>query len=123
MYDSWGRCVSIDGSMKDSLGEKNPFSYRGYYYDTETGLYYLSNRYYDPEIGRFISPDTTDILGVDSDLYDKNLYAYCDNNPVMRKDSNGELWIAAVAVGVAAQYAGDESLCDIGAGNCQDSCQ
>lgn len=73
----------------------------------ETGFYLTGTRYYDSEIGRFISPDTTDILGVDSDLYDKNLYAYCDNNPVMRKDSSGELWIAAVAVGVATQYAGD----------------
>ncbi len=58
-------------------------------------------------VGRFISPDTTNILGVDRDLYDKNLYAYCDNNPVMRKDSNGELWITAIAVGIATQYAGD----------------
>ena len=75
--------------------------------DAETGFYYVSSRYYDPEIGRIISPDTTDILGIDSDLYDKNLYAYCDNNPIMRKDSSGELWITAVTVGVATQYAGD----------------
>ena len=77
------------------------------YYSEETGFYYVSSRYYDSEVGRFISPDTTDVLGVDSDLYDKNLYAYCDNNPVMRKDSNGELWIVAVGAGLATQYVGD----------------
>ena len=104
-YDSWGKVIEISGNQE--LGKRNPFRYRGYYYDEETGFYYVSSRYYDPEVGRFISPDTTDILGADSDLYDKNLYAYCDNNPVMRKDSSGELWIAAVAVGVATQYAGD----------------
>ena len=58
----------------------------------ETGFYYLNSRYYDPEIGRFISADTTDILGVQSNLYDKNLYAYCDNNPVSRKDTSGFIW-------------------------------
>ena len=102
-YDSWGRVMSIDGSMKDSLGERNPFRYRGYYYDTETGLYYLKNRYYDPEIRRFISTDSIDVLEVQNDLYDKNLYAYCDNNPVMRKDGNGQVWTAAmITVGIMA---------------------
>jgi RHS repeat-associated protein len=81
------------------MAQLNPFRYRGYYYDAETGFYYLENRYYDPEIGRFINADTTDILGVSGDLYDKNLYAYCDNNPVMREDVSGEFWnIAAGAV-------------------------
>lgn len=114
VYDVWGKVLSIsDGNGNDITGNAghvaniNPLRYRGYYYDAATGFYYVSSRYYDPEVGRFISPDTTDILGADSDLYDKNLYAYCDNNPVMRKDSSGELWIAAVAVGVATQYAGD----------------
>ncbi len=103
-YDSWGKVIEISGNQE--LGKRNPFRYRGYYYDEETGFYYVSSRYYDPEVGRFISPDTTDILGADSDLYDKNLYAYCDNNPVMRKDSSGELWIAAVAAGVTALIPG-----------------
>lgn len=71
-------------------------------------MYYVGSRYYDPEVGSFVNPDTTDILGADSELYDKNLYAYCDNNPVMRMDSDGELWIAALAagavVGVVSQY-------------------
>ena len=50
----------------------------------DLGLYYVSSRYYDPDVGRFISADRTDILGVSNNLYDKNLYAYCDNNPVKR---------------------------------------
>ena len=62
-------------------------------------MYYLGSRYYDPEVGRFINADTTEILDVSNDLYDKNLYAYCDNNPVMRKDADGELWITALVVG------------------------
>ncbi len=106
-YDSWGRLTGVMDQTGINLGRMNPFRYRGYCYDDETGFYYVSKRYYDPEVGRFISADTTDILGVSNDLYDKNLYAYCDNNPVMRKDSSGEIWIAAVAAGVAAQYTGD----------------
>ncbi len=59
----------------------------------ETGLYYLGRRYYDPEIGRFISADTTDVLTVSTTaLTDKNLYAYCDNNPVVRRDESGAIW-------------------------------
>ncbi|MCI6005708.1 MAG: RHS repeat-associated core domain-containing protein, partial [Blautia sp.] len=101
-YDSWGRVMSITGSMKDSLGERNPFRYRGYYYDTETGLYYLKNRYYDPEIRRFISTDSIDVLEVQNDLYDKNLYAYCDNNPVMRHDLTGNIWGFVLSLGIGA---------------------
>ena len=92
-YDSWGKLMKTTGASAATVGRLNPFRYRGYCYDEETGFYYVSSRYYDPEVGRFISADTTDILGVSSDLYDKNLYAYCDNNPVMREDINGEFWI------------------------------
>ena len=70
----------------------NPFDYRGYYYDTETGLYYCQSRYYDPEVDRFLNADTTDILVAKKDVYDKNLFAYCDNNPVVRYDTGGEFW-------------------------------
>ena len=79
--------------MAATLGTQNPFRYRGYYYDNETGLYYVSSRYYDPEIGRFINADTTDVLtATPMALTDKNLFAYCDNNPVMRADNGGEFW-------------------------------
>ena len=74
-----------------TLAELNPFRYRGYYYDTETGLYYLKTRYYDPEIGRFITID--DLSYLDSDTINGlNLYAYCGDNPVMRTDSQGTNW-------------------------------
>ena len=69
----------------------NPFRYRGYYYDTETGLYYLKTRYYDPEIGRFITIDDTSYLDPDT-INGLNLYAYCGDNPVMRVDENGNAW-------------------------------
>jgi len=71
----------------------NPIRYRGYYYDDETGLYYLQSRYYDAEIGRFISADSTSILiATPTKLTDKNLFAYCDNDPVNRKDDGGQFW-------------------------------
>lgn len=56
-YDSWGKVVSITGEMADTVGVQNPFRYKGYYYDHETGMYYVKNRYYDPEIKRFICAD------------------------------------------------------------------
>ena len=56
-YNAWGKLLNITGSLAATVGVKNPFRYRGYYYDTETGLYYLKSRYYNPEIGRFISAD------------------------------------------------------------------
>ena len=72
-YTSYGTC-SISGNT--SLGNENPFRYKGYYYDVETSLYYLNTRYYDPEIGRFISPDSVDYLDPQS-INGLNLYAYC----------------------------------------------
>lgn len=85
-YDSWGKVTAIEGDQ--NLGKKNPLRYRGYYWDEETGLYYLASRYYDPEVGRFISIDDTSALGIASTRFtNKNLYAYCDNNPMVRKES------------------------------------
>ena len=76
------------------LATINPLMYRSYYLDVETGyhFYYLNSRYYMADLGRFVSADTTDILSVQSDLYDKNLFAYCDNNPVHRVDTTGFVW-------------------------------
>nr|WP_320023958.1 RHS repeat-associated core domain-containing protein [uncultured Acetobacterium sp.] len=91
LYDSWGKLISITGSLKDTVGLKNPFRYRGYYYDTETGFYYLNSRYYDPEVGRFINPDI--IMGAgDKDPMAYNLFLYCNNNPVNRQDPSGCSW-------------------------------
>ena len=125
-YDAWGNILSCTGSMADTLGTYNPLRYRGYVYDQETGLYYVSSRYYDPEIGRFISPDTTDVLtATPMGLTDKNLYAYCDNNPVVRVDHGGEFWnvVIGAAIGgaislvssiVSEAIEGDFSWKDVG---------
>ena len=89
-YDAWGKLVKLEDSTANSVGTQNPFRYRGYYYDTETSLYYLQSRYYDPEVGRFINADaftSTDISGALS----TNMFAYCENNPVAREDPSGEL--------------------------------
>ena len=77
--------------------------------DSGTGLYYLHNRYYDPQTCRFINADTTDILAAKGDLYDKNLFAYCDNNPVARVDYGGDIWhwLVGAAVSAASVYVGD----------------
>ena len=88
-YDSWGKLLSITGSLKDTVGVQNPFRYRGYYYDNETGMYYLKNRYYDPDLRRFISADKY-VIGTDRIL--PNMYMYCGNNPVNNYDENGNLF-------------------------------
>ena len=118
-YDAWGNPISTTGSMANTLGILNPLRYRGYVYDQETGLYYVSSRYYDPEIGRFINADDIAYLGTGG-LTSYNLFAYCGNNPVMGYDPYGtfDFWgfakgvgrivtgIAAVAAGVAVCVAG-----------------
>ena len=94
-YDAWGRVVeeTANGSIGNFLKECNALKYRGYYYDSDMGLYYLNSRFYNPEICRFISADTIElVLASQSTLSDKNLYAYCDNNPVMRRDESGAVW-------------------------------
>ena len=86
-YDAWGDLVSISGSLYNTVGSINPFRYRSYYYDTETGFYYLNSRYYDPNTGRFINADG--IIGANQDLLSGNLFTYCSNNPVMFCDPSG----------------------------------
>ncbi|MBQ2478980.1 MAG: RHS repeat-associated core domain-containing protein [Erysipelotrichales bacterium] len=90
-YDAWGKPISVTGTMASTIGVLNPFRYRGYVYDQETGLYYLNSRYYDPEVGRFISPDSVSYLGADGTILGYDLYTYCDNDPVNHKDSGGNL--------------------------------
>ena len=99
-YGAWGDITSITGSLAQTIGEKNPIRYRGYYYDTETGFYYLQSRYYDAETQRILNGDGLDTLTATlEDVTDKNLFAYCDNNPIMRLDNDGEFWQAALAGG------------------------
>ena len=86
-YDAWGKLISTTGTLASTLGADNPFRYRGYYYDTETGLYYLMTRYYDPEVCRFISADV--YLSTGQGVLGNNRFAYCNNNPMLLSDSNG----------------------------------
>ncbi len=98
-YDSWGKVVSV----KDALGEKitdethigliNPYRYRSYYYDVETGLYYLNSRYYSPEWKRFLNADS--FTGTNENVNENNLYIYGNNNPIAFYDSEGQFAITA----------------------------
>ena len=73
------------------IGEMNPFRYRSYVYDEETGLYYLQSRYYDPQTGRFLNADDINNLEITSlELLGGNLFAYCNNNPLIFSDIDGQ---------------------------------
>ncbi|MBQ7344101.1 MAG: RHS repeat-associated core domain-containing protein [Clostridia bacterium] len=88
-YNAWGVCSpTYHNSGSTTTATKNPFKYRGYYYDSDLGLYYLQSRYYDQNTGRFISPDSL-MSGVNGSLHGFNLYAYCFNNPISFIDSEG----------------------------------
>ena len=89
-YNAWGEIESVSGTLADTIGQKNPLRYRGYYYDGETGFYYLRSRYYDSEVGRFLNADG--YVSTGQDILGTNMYAYCGNNPVSREDSTGHLW-------------------------------
>ena len=101
-YNAWGELLAVTGTMANSLGVINPLRYRGYIYDNETGLYYLQSRYYNPEIGRFISADSHVSTGQGFIGY--NMFAYCNNNPVILCDSEGES--ATVAGGIVGGVCG-----------------
>ena len=92
-YDAWGNMTVIDdfvGPMPGpTLAEINPIRYRGYYYDNETGYYFLQTRYYSPEWRRFLNADSTFVAGEDM-LGGSNMYAYCNGNPVMLVDPTGQ---------------------------------
>ena len=87
MYDSWGKLLDISGTLASTIGLINPYRYRGYRYDTETGLYYLQSRYYDPVMGRFLNADGLVNNGHEFTGY--NMFAYCLNNPVNMADEGG----------------------------------
>ena len=92
-YDAWGNVISITDNNGNAItnpnhiGNLNPFRYRGYYQDTETGLYYLMSRYYDPITHRFINADGYFQSG--TSILDANTFAYCGNNPVLNVDPFG----------------------------------
>ena len=104
-YDAWGKIISVtDGSGAEitdttHIAHVNPFRYRGYYYDAETGFYYVSSRYYDPEIGRWINADA---LVDQNSVLGYNLFAYCRNNPVNMTDTTGNLPFFAITAAIGA---------------------
>ena len=105
IYDGWGNHAIVAENGEDiesGIGVLNPFRYRGYYYDTETELYFLQTRYYDPEVGRFISRDSIEYADPVT-INGLNLYTYCGNDPVMGYDPEGTWnWLKALAVVVVA---------------------
>jgi len=101
VYDAWGNAtITVN---QNNVAQINPIRYRGYYYDSESGLYYLISRYYDPVIGRFINGDSV-VAEVAGSVHGFNLYAYCFNNPVNMEDSNGNWprWLSGAVTFVAA---------------------
>ena len=131
VYNAWGKSLSVTTNIPNTdiataafsnatiVAKMNPLRYRGYYYDSETGFYYVSSRYYDPAIGRFINADSVDLLGANGDFASLNLFAYCGNNPVSRADSNGHFWntvIGAVAGAIVGGVSAALSGTDITAG-------
>ena len=83
-YNSWGKVTSSEDTSGVSLATLNPFRYRKYVYDPETGLYCLGSRYYDPEVGRFVNADSIKFAAILGRYYvnRQNLYQYCFNNPI-----------------------------------------
>ena len=117
-YDAWGNVTVTDAEGKEEtsaefIGNKNPIRYRGYYYDAETGFYYLQTRYYDPEICRFINADDYELIATLAEIPGQlNLYAYCNNNPVMLVDESGHFPILisvliGLGIGLASEFLGD----------------
>lgn len=113
VYDAWGNHriftaggvdITDNSSYNNNVLKLNPFRYRGYYFDSETKLYYLINRYYDPEAGRFLSADDVSYLDPET-IGGLNLYAYCNNNPVMNIDPEGTFVLSMLLVGALIGFA------------------
>ena len=114
-YDAYGDIYSITDengayvTAKDHIARLNPFRYRGYMYDEESGFYYLRSRYYDPYVGRFLNADGYVSTGQDFDGH--NMYVYCGNNPTIRMDMSGGFWTGLID---EALHKGDEYFISLG---------
>ncbi len=110
-YDAWGKVVSVTDASgaaitsSTHIANVNPIRYRGYYYDTETSLYYLKSKYYDPQVKRFLNADDSDILQEEQNcLLQYNIYTYCFNNPANMNDDEGEMSITLKKSGFIRHY-------------------
>ena len=119
-YDAWGNVISVTdangAAITDSthIANVNPLRYRGYYYDSESGLYYISARYYDPCSKRIINSDNSMLSSASPEtLFDKNYFAYCDNNPVSRTDGSGEFWHVAAGAAIGGLLNSAEDIYDL----------
>ncbi len=110
-YDAWGNIISETNASGGTLSstaqgysDMCAIRYRGYYYDKDTGLYYLQSRYYNPEVGRFLNADSQ--LNSQSGVLGYNVFAYCQNNPVMFSDSTGHIAFLAITGAIGAVAGG-----------------
>ena len=99
-YDPWGKVLK---APTDQVGAENPIRYAGYYYDTDTGLYYVKARYYSPDLGRWLTKDPDG--GDRKDPQSINPYIYVDNDPVNKVDPDGHAWVVVVLVVVGGVLA------------------
>ena len=108
-YDTWGNVISVTDingkeiTNANHIGLMNPIRYRGYYYDSEIGMYYLQSRYYNPQVGRFINADGYVKTPTDS-LFSTNMFAFCENNPVNKSDLTGDFAVPAAVLGGIALW-------------------
>ena len=109
-YDSWGKVVNTTDTSGVGIGSINPFRYRGYVYDAECALYAIASRFFDAETERFLNADAPQNVITNRDAFiEKNLYAYCNNNPVNYFDVGGEFALpnwAKLAIGLAVMAGG-----------------
>ena len=117
IYDAWGNHQVLDASgientSADFIGNINPYRYRGYLYDTDSGLYYCNARYYSPDLCRWISPDSIEYLDSNT-IGGLNLYCYCMNDPINYVDPSGHAWYhwliggaIIIGLGIATIFAG-----------------
>ena len=98
-YTAWGTTTkAYSNNGANTTAVHNNLTYRGYYYDSDLGMYYLQSRYYDPNVCRFINADECAYLGISKDFASYNLYAYCGNNPITRYDPNGKFWFTVAII-------------------------
>lgn len=95
-YDAWGNC-DVEDTSTTGIGTLNPIRYRGYYFDVETGLYYLQSRYYNPQIGRFLNADSISDTG--AGVLGYNTFVYCANTPVNASDPSGHSILTSILIG------------------------